>query len=505
MINKWAGWLVVATSILARMAMPFFISNYSYLPNLLPDSTMHRSFGQMMLLIIGAVFLDISMVGLNQFLKVSRKFEQRYQALFKRSNDAIFIINLDLELIETNLNGARLLGYSQEEMLNMKIENLVTRPEELAHCVDRLLAGDTVPIRENQFISKNSDLIDVQLSTSLVRDEKNAPLYFQCVARDLREEKRTKRRLVEYTQRYQAMFDSTVDAVFILGLDGKQIDANEQAAKIMGYESLEDFRGKSKDDLLAPGEDIHFQKVFEDLLAGKHVPKYDRKMIRKDGRTIIVEVSAGLVYDSDGTPLYVQTISRDITLKRMREERLETSLAEMEILAMTDHLTKLLNRRAIYEQAQIHNNEAKLNQDTFSVILIDVDLLKNINDQYGHQFGDLALKHLAAQLEIGKRKSDRTGRWGGDEFLIVMPRTGLKEAEIVARRLHELIGEKSLLVKSVEFQVGTSIGVAGTESANGGVYELETVLSMADKAMYLAKEAGRRGVAVFRQEKAGEK
>ena len=240
--------------------------------------------------------------------------------------------------------------------------------------------------------------------------------------------------------------------------------------------------------------------VLENLKAGKKVPKYDRKMLRKDGRTIIVEVSAGIVYDSEGKPMFVQTISRNVTDKRMREERLESSLAEMEILAMTDPLTKLLNRRALYERAEILLKEAKISQSPLSVILIDVDLLKQINDRYGHHAGDIAFIHLATQLEIGKRKTDQTGRWAGDEFLIIMPATKLNDGEVVARRLHQLISGELIKVEEETFKVGISIGVAGTQSVSGGVYDLDEILGMADKAMYLAKESGRHGVAVFKGE-----
>jgi diguanylate cyclase (GGDEF)-like protein/PAS domain S-box-containing protein len=498
-IDRWVGWFVVISSLVISIVIPVMVNTFGPSTLILPDSSLHQFYSQTSLMILGAIFLDVTIQGIDHLLMISRKFEHRYRALFERSNDAIFIINLDLVVIEANKNCEGLLGYSQEELRNMKVENLVVNPKALKNSIEKLLAGDTTPIREDQLITNQGELIDMEISTSLVRDEKNMPLYLQCVAHDVRKRKETKSKLMEYTQRYQAMFDSTVDAVFILGLDGSQLDANEQAAKMLGYETLEELREELESDLVSPEDEHQFQRVVDDLLAGKKVPKYDRKMVRKDGSRIIVEVSAGMVYDSEGTPLYVQTISRDVTEKRMREERLEISLAEMEILAMTDPLTKLLNRRAILEQAKIYLEQAELRQSAFSVMLIDVDLLKDINDGYGHHAGDITLIYIAAQLEVGMRAADRVGRWGGDEFLIVMPRTALKEAEIVARRLGDLIGQKEIKEERRAFRVGTSIGVAGTESTREGVYDLDAILEMADKAMYLAKETGRHGVAVFQQ------
>jgi diguanylate cyclase (GGDEF)-like protein/PAS domain S-box-containing protein len=498
-IDRWAGWLVVAASLLAYTLIPVVVNTYGSSSLVLPDSSSHQFFSRISLMILGAVLLDVTIQGINQLLRISRKYEQHYRALFERSNDVIFILDPDLGLIEMNQIGEVMLGYSQEELRNLSVENLVGDPETLEKTVKMLLAGDTVPIREDQLVTKPGEMLDVEISTSLVRDEKNRPLYLQCVARDVQEREKTKGKLIEYTQRYQAMFDSTVDAVFLLGLNGEQLDANQQAAKMLGYETFEEFKEKPISELFSPEDELTFQHVLDNLLAGKIVPNYDRTMVCKDGSRIIVEVSAGMVYDSEGAPLYVQTISRDVTEKRMREERLESSLAEMEILAMTDPLTKLLNRRAILEQARMHIEQAELHQSPFSVMLIDVDLLKNINDEYGHHAGDITLIYIAAQLDVGMRASDRVGRWGGDEFLIVMPRTGLQEAEIVARRLGDLIGQKDIQEECRAFRVGTSIGVAGTESDWRGVYDLNEILDMADKAMYMAKETGRHGVAVFQQ------
>ncbi|TES90137.1 MAG: diguanylate cyclase [Anaerolineales bacterium] len=92
----------------------------------------------------------------------------------------------------------------------------------------------------------------------------------------------------------------------------------------------------------------------------------------------------------------------------------------------------------------------------------------------------------------------------GDEFLMILPDTGLKDAEMVARRLHNLIGGKLLKVEKGEFQVRTCIGVAGTESNDEDVYDLDRLLDMAGKAMYKAKEAGRFEVVVYREDEVEE-
>lgn len=161
-------------------------------------------------------------------------------------------------------------------------------------------------------------------------------------------------------------------------------------------------------------------------------------------------------------------------------------------MSVTDSLTNLYNRRAI-----THCLEASLEQNTelafpVSVVLLDIDLFKNINDQYGHLIGDKALQVVAATLKSTLRKADQVGRYGGEEFLIVLSQTELDQAVIIAERCRVAIGNAYVSDEHDQrLQVTASFGVSCSEQCG---YQLDKIVRQADKYLYEAKHQGRNQV-----------
>ncbi|WCE31459.1 sensor domain-containing diguanylate cyclase [Vibrio sp. SCSIO 43137] len=159
---------------------------------------------------------------------------------------------------------------------------------------------------------------------------------------------------------------------------------------------------------------------------------------------------------------------------------------KLEILATTDQLTGLDNRQVFEHDVKkaLLQNERQYSHQT--LLLIDVDRFKNINDSYGHLMGDEVLKNIAQTLSLNNRESDCLGRWGGEEFVLLAHNMSIEQGEILAEKIRLSIEQHS----SFPQQITVSIGV--TESAAGD--KLETLLSRADSAMYKAKNAGRNCV-----------
>lgn len=172
-------------------------------------------------------------------------------------------------------------------------------------------------------------------------------------------------------------------------------------------------------------------------------------------------------------------------MERTRE--LEEKNRELERIAIIDRLTGLFNRRKLDEVLSAELKRSKRYGNSFGMIMVDIDHFKNVNDTHGHQVGDQVLQLFAAQLKQGVREVDVSGRWGGEEFLIICPETGKDKLLFLAEKLR--IGVQSQAVPEV-----------GGKTASFGVtiYEkddtLETIVSKADKALYLAKEKGRNRV-----------
>ena len=174
-----------------------------------------------------------------------------------------------------------------------------------------------------------------------------------------------------------------------------------------------------------------------------------------------------------------------------QRRRLVEANERLERLARTDALTGLFNRRSVNEQLRLMCASARRHEFPIAVLMVDVDMFKQLNDTFGHSAGDDALRHVADRLASGLRTEDMAGRWGGEEFVILLPHTSLDEAMVVAERLRSevanapiALGEGGDLVT-----LSVSIGVA----AHAGELP-DTLLHRADVALYEAKRSGRNRV-----------
>ncbi|MHC1781604.1 MAG: diguanylate cyclase [Anaerolineaceae bacterium] len=165
--------------------------------------------------------------------------------------------------------------------------------------------------------------------------------------------------------------------------------------------------------------------------------------------------------------------------------------AEVQQSAITDELTGVYNRRGLLELGRREIERARRYMRDLSILMIDIDHFKEINDNYSHAAGDQVLVELAKRWRISLREVDLMGRIGGDEFTILLPETDLESASQVAGRLLEEISSQPFITENGPVQVSVSIGVAGVGK---DVVDLQELLSRADNAMYSAKKTGRNKV-----------
>ncbi|MGD9808939.1 MAG: diguanylate cyclase [Deferribacterales bacterium] len=167
--------------------------------------------------------------------------------------------------------------------------------------------------------------------------------------------------------------------------------------------------------------------------------------------------------------------------------KLERKNSELDVLSRTDALTKLHNR--MYLDLLLENaiEKSKSSDSWFSVVMVDFDRFKIINDTYGHQTGDIILKTISGVLKASIREADHIGRWGGEEFLIILPDTDYHHAQIVAEKLRDAVA--SYCFEKIPSQTA-SFGVATYAKGD----KANTLLARADKALYMAKSNGRNNV-----------
>lgn len=196
-------------------------------------------------------------------------------------------------------------------------------------------------------------------------------------------------------------------------------------------------------------------------------------------------------FDSHELRVRVRAGSRIITL----QEGLMAALAKSDYQATHDALTDLWNRKAILDRLRGELARARREGGHVAVVLADVDHFKRVNDTYGHMAGDAVLREAVNRLAVSMRPYDLMGRWGGEEFLMVLPDCDYREAADVAERLRRLLNEKPLATTEGTFPVTMSFGVA--IGGGGGSLDADTVIKRADDALYMAKNSGRNRVEVW--------
>ncbi len=179
----------------------------------------------------------------------------------------------------------------------------------------------------------------------------------------------------------------------------------------------------------------------------------------------------------------------DFSRRQTRTQLLEVARL-FEYAARTDELTKLANRREMRAQLTKELARHERNEHPFSVVLIDVDFFKRINDQFGHEAGDQVLVEFAELLESLCRKADVASRWGGEEFLVLLPDTSLLQALILAERLRASTEAKTFVYGDRSFSITISAGVCSVAQHN----TLESLLNQADHNLYEAKSQGRNRI-----------
>ncbi len=222
---------------------------------------------------------------------------------------------------------------------------------------------------------------------------------------------------------------------------------------------------------------------------------------RKDGSLIWIEMTATGMYDQQGTFLEILGITRDISARKQNEHELEqarvaTAAAnqalqaaneELQTLASTDALTGVWNRRHFEQAANAAIAQARRYGEPLSLILFDIDHFKAINDRYGHQTGDLVLIEVTRRVGRSLRAADVLARWGGEEFMVLMPHCGEREAAELAEKLRGLLASAAFPGAG---RVTSSFGVAEWACAE----TVDAWTKRVDDALYQAKEGGRNRV-----------
>jgi diguanylate cyclase (GGDEF)-like protein len=313
------------------------------------------------------------------------------------------------------------------------------------------------------------------------------------------------RQLTNEKNRYLTFFESISDPVFLLSTDFLVVNCNVAAAGLLdlgqapgaGYYNEQAVRGEdaaqSSEDH-KPLENVFGRRLgdvlpwlsgmLDEALQGEE-KKLRREVKAEMGNRIrhFMVIVSGM-QDVSGKYEGAVVVVSEITDRKQLEEKILK-------LASTDPLTGVYNLRSFLEKAQAEIARARRYRHRLSVLMIDIDHFKNINDSYGHHTGNMALKVFSRTCLAGLRENDTFGRLGGEEFAAVLPETGEKRAFQVAERLRMRISQQAISHEDASFALKASIGIAALGEEDT---KIEDILRRADQAMYSAKRQGRNRV-----------
>ncbi|MBP7503017.1 MAG: diguanylate cyclase [Aquabacterium sp.] len=380
-------------------------------------------------------------------------------------------------IVYANPAFCEMTGYSATELLGQTpriLQGAQTSPEvlqTLRECLqaNRFFRGSTVNYR------KDGRPYTVEWNISPVKDEAGVTTHYVSVQQDISavtEARATSQLLAQ-------ALDATQDAVMIANAQGEIEFVNHGFELITGYSRVEALGQNPA--MLKSGE--HTEAFYGRLWAAIQSGQTFRAVFinrHKQGHLIHCEETVSPIRDAGGAVTHFVSVIRDQTARAHTEQTLREQ-------ATRDPLTDLLNRRAGEWQLERAFLAAREGQKPFCLIMADVDHFKAINDTWGHPAGDQVLQRVAAVLRTGVRATDSVVRWGGEEFLLVLPNCEQAAALLQAERLRERVADAE---QGEMGRVTVSMGVAELQRGE----TLANLMERVDQALYQAKHAGRNQV-----------
>ena len=292
----------------------------------------------------------------------------------------------------------------------------------------------------------------------------------------------------ESENRFRLSFDYAAIGMGLVDLNGRWLKVNRSLCLMLGM-TEEELLASTFQDITHP-DDLEIDlKHVNDLLMGV-VDNYqmEKRYFDKSGNIIWINLSASVVRDKNKSPVHFVAQIEDITQRKEQE-------AKIAHFAYHDTLTNLPNRRLLVDRLNQALFRAKRDKCIISVIFLDIDYFKNINDTFGHDIGDIVIKMTAEKLGSCIRSTDTLGRQSGDEFIIIL--TDLKHRDDAIHVAENIVKSFSspLQINSQLIPVTLSLGISIFES--GSTDSTIDLMKKADMALYEAKAAGRNGFRLF--------
>ncbi len=425
---------------------------------------------------------DLLTVAKEMTRAASRKLEVTANSAMVKINDATKILFATV-----------LLSFALSLWVASRLTASITRPiNELINATRRLASGDLeyrIAYDEDTEFAELGRTFN-NMSAALKDGYERLETVNEQLQREIEERKRAEDAIKESERFLNIIFDSIRDPFCIFDSDFRIIRANEAYAELknrMGEELI----GKRCYELFYDHEVCQTCLVKKTFVSSDPCAK-EKHLTGPGGEEMWIEIYTYPIFGDDGKVTHVIEYAREITDRKRAEEERKRLIGRLEYLSRTDALTGLLNRRAIIDRLEYEIKRARRHGSELSLILCDVDHFKGINDTYGHTVGDKVLQSVSKTLQASIRTTDLAGRYGGDEFMIILPETSRSGAEKLAEKINYSVRTNEFKVtdeKSISFSI--SLGVATFDSAED---DTDSIINRADRDLYASKGRARSRV-----------
>ena len=420
-----------------------------------------------------------------------RKKSEFLDNILKNSPDGIIGNDPEGNIFLFNESAERIFGYTAAQAIG-KINASALYPPGGAREVKEYIYAESFGGRgrlqdfETKIVTSTGKSIPIRLSCELLHEggrEIGTIGFFHDISGRLA----LQNHLAESEAKFRTLFETASDAILSIDEDGLILMANRAAKDVFEYPGQE-IVGLDVRRLLGSGEEGTWEVLARYASRSESGKYVESSAVSRSGKKIPFHISVS--ESISGGKRFYTVIMRDVSQIKAYEE-------DLQILANTDSLTRLFNRRQLYPIMQKELDRAVRKKIPFSVLLIDIDHFKKFNDTYGHAGGDLLLVGFADKMRSAIRQMDSAFRFGGEEFVVLLPETTGQDAMIPAERFRQLIADSRFPMppEGRPVSVTVSVGIAGYRNGD----TLDDVIRHADLAMYAAKSGGRNRVVDYDQ------
>ncbi|HNK62590.1 MAG TPA: PAS domain S-box protein [Anaerolineales bacterium] len=435
--------------------------------------------------------------------------EQKFRALAENTPNVVFLCKNDTRYSFLYLNNAieQLTGYLKEEFLDNGLTFFdLYHPDDL-HLIPLAHEGfevtkDRKPFHITYRIRRRSGEIRWvdEWGTGIITPEGQVES-FMGVMIDITDRKKAEAEILAQRDFATQIVNLMGQGLTVTNAEGRFEFVNQAYASLFGYEPA-DLIGKKPKDVTVAEEHATLQDQLQQRMAGL-TSTYESQLLRKDGSIAQVLITGVARKSMDGKYAGTIAVITDLTEEKRVQHELKAAKAALEKaleleknLSHTDELTGIHNRRHLFELAERKVAVANRYKQPLAVMMFDIDHFKNINDTYGHATGDEVLKSVAQITRSELREADIFGRYGGEEFILLLPMTTAQQAFTLAERIRTQVAALRTPSDKGEVSITLSIGVIELNHSTKRE-TAEDIFRRADIAMYAAKATGRNCTVVL--------